>query len=100
MVTAGVRILTLAALLSGCGLIAGLRTDYELSDGGGRSEAGDGASDVRLDAPPGCSDLVKNGNETDIDCGGNQCPKCVINKQCNGDGDCQSGNCSSNRCRP
>jgi hypothetical protein len=41
-----------------------------------------------------CEDGVKNGNETDIDCGGNTCPKCDRNKSCSADGDCKTGSCS------
>jgi hypothetical protein len=41
-----------------------------------------------------CTDLVKNGNESDIDCGGATCSKCPAGKTCGGASDCQSGVCS------
>src|SRR4029079_4282576 len=39
---------------------------------------------------PTCSDNVKNGTETDKDCGGT-CPKCADGKGCNVAADCVSG---------
>lgn len=41
-----------------------------------------------------CTDRVKDGAETDIDCGGGSCPKCDVNKTCASDGDCKTGSCS------
>ena len=48
--------------------------------------------------PPTCTDGVKNGTETDIDCGGS-CPECANGKACQGAGDCASGKCVSQVCR-
>jgi hypothetical protein len=93
------RAASFAMLLSGCGLIAGLRTDYELSEGGLVDGGEGGSGDARPDGPS-CNDMIKNGTETDVDCGGTTCSKCAINKACSGDKDCQSNNCSSNKCRP
>jgi protocatechuate 3,4-dioxygenase beta subunit len=44
-----------------------------------------------------CSDGVKNGNETDVDCGGS-CGGCPINKICYIDSDCESNNCIDGSC--
>jgi hypothetical protein len=41
-----------------------------------------------------CEDGARNGDESDIDCGGN-CPGCADGGGCNGNGDCQSGVCSA-----
>jgi len=41
-----------------------------------------------------CQDGVKNGAETDVDCGGTTCPKCDVNKVCGVNGDCKTGSCS------
>jgi hypothetical protein len=51
-------------------------------------------------SPPAmCLDNVKDGNETDIDCGGGTCPPCIDGKQCSVRADCQSGVCGAgNRC--
>lgn len=53
-------------------------------------------------AAPSCNDLVKNGSETDVDCGGaNSCGRCNVGKRCSSSGDCQSKYCNSSRvCAP
>jgi len=42
-----------------------------------------------------CSDGVKNGSETDVDCGGSQCPACGTGKACVATGDCASSVCTA-----
>ena len=44
-----------------------------------------------------CSDLVRNGRETDVDCGGG-CPPCVDGSLCIEQDDCMSGVCTTSRC--
>lgn len=47
---------------------------------------------------PTCTDGTKNGNETDIDCGGS-CPQCATGKNCViGTSDCLSNNCVNSVC--
>jgi hypothetical protein len=46
-------------------------------------------------AIPTCSDAVKNGGETDIDCGGPTCNKCGSGKRCQVGADCVSGICGA-----
>ena len=47
---------------------------------------------------PTCSDAKKNGNETDIDCGGG-CPNpCALGAGCAVDGDCVTGTCTTTLC--
>lgn len=47
---------------------------------------------------PTCSDAKKNGNETDIDCGGG-CPnECALGAGCAVDGDCVTGTCTASLC--
>jgi hypothetical protein len=48
---------------------------------------------------PACDDLVKNGNETDKDCGGGTCPACAIGLGCSAGSDCQTGICVSSLCK-
>jgi len=43
---------------------------------------------------------VKNGLETDVDCGGGTCPACASGKVCKASTDCKPGICSSGKCRP
>jgi hypothetical protein len=49
-------------------------------------------------AQPTCHDNQKNGDETDVDCGGPKCPKCPMGKACNADTDCAPGACAKNQC--
>ncbi len=48
--------------------------------------------------PAECSDGQKNGNETDVDCGGTTCPQCAVQQACKVNGDCQSNVCTANKC--
>jgi hypothetical protein len=48
----------------------------------------------------GCKDGVKNGTETDVDCGGGACDACGPDKACAGDADCKGGSCVSGKCAP
>jgi hypothetical protein len=48
-----------------------------------------------------CSNGVRDGNETDVDCGGGQCPTCVSFRRCSLARDCPTGHaCLSGRCMP
>ena len=49
-------------------------------------------------AAPTCTDGVKNGNETDTDCGGPTCSACTTGNACLQASDCTSGNCVGNIC--
>src|SRR4051794_16471710 len=42
-----------------------------------------------------CLDGVKDGDETDVDCGGLSCAKCAANKGCLRGTDCSSGFCTN-----
>ncbi|MFO0588746.1 MAG: lamin tail domain-containing protein [Polyangiaceae bacterium] len=44
-----------------------------------------------------CNDGVKNGSETDVDCGGS-CAPCALTKACSVNGDCASAACAGNVC--
>ena len=72
----------------------------------GQGCAADGdCANVRCNAttllcePPTSSDGLKNGTETDIDCGGGpptNAPRCLIGKGCAAGSDCSSAGCSMN----
>ncbi len=47
-----------------------------------------------------CIDNIRNGTETDTDCGGSSCPACADGKACAGNSDCLTGNCESGICKP
>lgn len=53
--------------------------------------------DVSLE-PPACLNGDRDGNETDEDCGGNECSACAIDKACVADSDCETNNCLNNVC--
>lgn len=44
--------------------------------------------------PASCRNMVKDGSETDVDCGGSTCPDCAQGKVCLTGGDCLSGVCT------
>ncbi len=46
-------------------------------------------------APKLCADGIKDGNETDIDCGGGTCPPCSIARSCKANADCASNACDA-----
>lgn len=46
---------------------------------------------------PACWDTVKNGTETDVDCGGS-CPSCFAGLHCAVNGDCTNGMCYGGTC--
>jgi hypothetical protein len=48
---------------------------------------------------PLCTDDIKNGNETDVDCGGS-CGKCSVGQGCAGPSDCANGYCVGGTCLP
>ena len=51
-------------------------------------------------APPAasCTNNEKDGDETDVDCGGGTCPKCNAGKKCKVNKDCKSGWCVKGKC--
>ena len=44
--------------------------------------------------------MVLNGTESDVDCGGTDCKKCMVNQICRAGSDCDTGVCTSGRCAP
>jgi hypothetical protein len=50
--------------------------------------------------PATATDNVKNGTETDVDCGGAAAPRCAEGKACNEGEDCDSRFCTDNICEP
>ncbi len=45
-------------------------------------------------ATSSCTDNIKNGFETDIDCGGFACGACAINQTCTKNSDCKTNSCT------
>jgi hypothetical protein len=50
---------------------------------------------------PLCTDQIRNGDETDVDCGGGgACAPCAIGDSCGRDADCDDGLCIGGTCEP
>lgn len=70
----------------------------ERPDAEARTDSSAPAADAATDAAPrlpSCTDGVRNGSETDVDCGGTCPTKCAGSKACNDDGDCASKMCGA-----
>lgn len=57
----------------------------------------DEVSDEGTDAGPTCDDKIRNGSESDVDCGGS-CYACADGKTCVEGPDCESGSCNDGTC--
>lgn len=62
------------------------------------SQCGSGVCAMNTCASPQCSDLTKNGAESDVDCGGPDCPACGPGSICGSNIDCKSQVCESGAC--
>lgn len=77
---------------AGCLQVIGYKDAVLASDDGGTDDGGP-------DAPVAtCFDDVKNGNETDKDCGGGTCAPCPDGDRCQVGADCQSKSCMGGIC--
>lgn len=45
-----------------------------------------------------CTDLVRNADETDVDCGGATCAPCSLGGSCDFDSECETAECTGNVC--
>ncbi len=72
--------------------ISGIQT-RECDDGCGNSKTEERSCEYE----PTCDDGVKNGDESDVDCGGS-CDPCAIGKDCLLNEDCESFNCVNGSC--
>ena len=48
--------------------------------------------------PGSCTDQTLNGSESDVDCGGPSCPRCVVGGLCQQPSDCFTASCTQGRC--
>jgi formylglycine-generating enzyme required for sulfatase activity len=63
------------------------------------ADCASGICQVNKCVPAGCTDLIKNGLETDTDCGGADCNTCADNKTCKVAADCTSKVCVGGTCK-
>jgi hypothetical protein len=72
--------------------------DTTVSDSPSDAPSDTGLLDVATDALAAhCSNQQKDVDETDVDCGGLACPKCMSGKKCLADTDCTSNICKGNK---
>src|SRR5688572_14242114 len=94
--------LLLGSLAAGCNARLDISDEPALSDGGtGSTGMIIGGPSVNADAgtpTSSCEDGTRNGEETDIDCGGDACGACVTGASCERHADCTSGTCLSGVC--
>jgi hypothetical protein len=91
--------------LMASGLLAGFLVDdiaigdeRVLSVGFGIHLCPEGACSTAAPLDP-CTDRIKDGAETDVDCGGGTCPTCAADLVCSVPADCQTGGCDAGKCR-
>lgn len=60
--------------------------------------SGDQSIEPDLLPPASCRNGMKDGLETDVDCGGGVCTQCIDGRACKVDADCQSGACKNGLC--
>lgn len=65
---------------------------------GGTCKCKDGLTDCGKTCKACCVDGLRNGQESDIDCGGG-CARCANGKACGGSNDCRSALCDTGLCR-
>ena len=65
---------------------------------GGSAGAGGTAGSGGSGGVGGCVNGSEDGQETDVDCGGPDCPDCEKGKDCDGPGDCQTSHCVDGVC--
>lgn len=62
--------------------------------GAAKAQGEDGSAEATAAPSTSCNDRVRNGGESDVDCGGGrECPACGGGRACNEDKDCASGAC-------
>jgi hypothetical protein len=76
------------SVCSGCGTGMICTSDYDC-----KNQSCD-ALTARCDANQ-CADHHRNGNETDVDCGGGRCVPCALGMGCLWDSDCTTGACDA-----
>jgi hypothetical protein len=121
LAAAAIAALVTAGGVTGCGSAEALKGGVYLGDGGGGSTpdaapspdlgtggtgsvgaggAAGGAGGTAPEPAPTCSDGTKNGNETDVDCGGGTCPLCGRGQACRAPTDCKNAACNNGYCQP
>ena len=76
------------------GVAVAMGFGWGCSDNGSGVEPDAGADAMDdADVDVSCDDGTVSGDQTDIDCGGSECPPCQFAQQCEQDDDCETGVC-------
>ena len=87
--------------LQACVQVLGYDEPYELVEGAGGASGGGGMGGAGgAGGGTTCDDEIRNGTETDLDCGGGECPPCGTGKTCEISVDCQDEICQNKVCAP
>jgi hypothetical protein len=91
----GSRRVALATVLGGM-----LVPLFGLADGEAKNKhKKKGKGKKRRRKPPTCTDGIRNGSETGVDCGGPDCPRCANSQTCLSRDDCAGALCSDGTCQ-
>jgi hypothetical protein len=99
--------LALGATAASCNLVLGLDAFIDCPEDpkckalvgtGGATTTGPTGGSGGVVPDPTCTDGLKNGSETDVDCGGSVCGKCADDKGCANGSDCESKVCTGGTC--
>jgi hypothetical protein len=89
----------LCALLGGTlGLLGLAGTDAKNHKGKRKKKKNGGNQSPPSPSSGSCADGIKNGSETDVDCGGS-CPRCVDGRSCGSRNDCTTALCNGGTCQ-
>jgi hypothetical protein len=92
-----VSALLVATTAGGCGGSGSGVASNSVGTGGSAGGSDAGVEVSSGGGPAGCTDNIKNGSETDVDCGGS-CPACHRGQACGQDGDCGTHVCHQSQC--
>ncbi|MBX3230873.1 MAG: hypothetical protein KIT84_01540 [Labilithrix sp.] len=76
----------------------GCKVDLDCQTGNCETGGKCGAATPDKPIPARPDDGIKNGDETDVDCGGQSAPKCGTDKGCGAAADCESQVCTDGKC--
>jgi hypothetical protein len=94
----------MTAAMSACSSDSAPQEGAPTTDGDVAEGSSDGSSSNNPEGGPAsdapvtsCTDGIKNGDESDVDCGGD-CSPCQLNKACRAHSDCASAHCIDGKC--
>jgi len=86
-----IHVIFALTLIAGCSNVLGLEPWHDPTGGGGGA-GGALDTDLGVDSGVSCADGIRDGDESDVDCGGN-CAPCANGQRCLHNRDCSGGVC-------